>query len=38
LLRGLIEVLPRFADKRQAVSIASEIQHSIGGYLLTITA
>jgi predicted PurR-regulated permease PerM len=37
LLRGLIEVLPTFSDKRQAVDIASEIQHQIGGYLLTIT-
>jgi predicted PurR-regulated permease PerM len=37
LLRGLIEVLPRFSDKRQAATIASEIQHRIGGYLLTIT-
>jgi predicted PurR-regulated permease PerM len=37
LLRGLIEVLPRFSDKRQAVAIAAEIQHNIGGYLLTIT-
>src|SRR3954449_9257981 len=37
LLRGLIEVLPRFSDKRQAVDIANEIQRQIGGYLLTIT-
>jgi predicted PurR-regulated permease PerM len=37
LLRGLIEVLPRFSDKRQAATIATEIQHHIGGYLLTIT-
>jgi predicted PurR-regulated permease PerM len=37
LLRGFIEVLPRFSDKRQAVAIATEIQHHIGGYLLTIT-
>jgi predicted PurR-regulated permease PerM len=37
LLRGLIEVLPRFSDKRQAVAIAIEIQQNIGGYLLTIT-
>jgi predicted PurR-regulated permease PerM len=37
LLRGLIEVLPRFSDKRQAVAIATEIQRNIGGYLLTIT-
>ncbi len=37
LLNGLIEVLPRFADKRQAVDIATEIQQQIGGYLLTIS-
>ena len=37
LLRGLIEVLPRFSDKRQAATIATEIQQHIGGYLLTIT-
>lgn len=37
LLRGLIEVLPTFADKRKAADIASEIQHQIGGYLFTIT-
>jgi predicted PurR-regulated permease PerM len=37
LLRGLIEVLPRFADKRQAVDIAGEIQRQIGGYLVVIT-
>jgi predicted PurR-regulated permease PerM len=37
LLRELIEVLPRFSDKRQAVAIATEIQQHIGGYLLTIT-
>jgi predicted PurR-regulated permease PerM len=37
LLKGLIEVLPRLADKREAVTIATEVQHHIGGYLLTIT-
>ena len=37
LLKGFIEVLPRFSDKRQAVEIASEIQRQIGGYLFTIT-
>ena len=37
LLRGLIEVLPRFSDKRQAADIATEIQRQIGGYLFTIT-
>jgi predicted PurR-regulated permease PerM len=37
LLRGLIEILPRLSDKRQALDIAFEIQRNIGGYLLTIT-
>ena len=37
LLRGFVEVLPRFADKRQAVQIANEIEENITGYLLTIT-
>jgi predicted PurR-regulated permease PerM len=37
LLRGFVEVLPRFSDKRQAVEIASEIETNITGYLLTIT-
>jgi predicted PurR-regulated permease PerM len=36
MLRALIEVLPRFADKRRAVEIAGEIQASIASYLLTI--
>jgi predicted PurR-regulated permease PerM len=36
MLRALIEILPRFKDKRQAVEIASEIQESIGKYLTTI--
>jgi predicted PurR-regulated permease PerM len=38
LLRGFIEILPRISDKQQAVDIAFEIQRSIGGYLLTISA
>jgi predicted PurR-regulated permease PerM len=37
LLRGLIEILPRLRDKRQAVDIAVETQRQIGGYLVTIT-
>lgn len=37
LLRGFIEVLPTFSDKRRAAEIASEIQQQIGGYLVTIT-
>ena len=37
LLRGFVEVLPRFKDKRTTVEIASEIEENISGYLLTIT-
>jgi predicted PurR-regulated permease PerM len=37
LLRGFIDILPRFSDKQQAVEIAFEIQRNIGGYLITIT-
>ena len=37
LMRGLIEVLPRFRDKRRAVEIASQIQANIGSYLATVT-
>jgi predicted PurR-regulated permease PerM len=37
LLRGFVEVLPRFKDKCTAVEIATEIEENISGYLLTIT-
>ncbi|WP_336491950.1 AI-2E family transporter [Methylobacterium nigriterrae] len=37
LLRGFVEVLPTFSNKRQAVEIAHEIGTNISGYLLTIT-
>ena len=37
LLKGFIEVLPTFSDKRRAAEIANEIQSQIGGYLITIT-
>src|ERR1700704_3545745 len=37
LLRGFIQILPRFSDKQQAIDIAFEIQRNIGGYLITIT-
>jgi predicted PurR-regulated permease PerM len=37
LLRGFVEVLPRFKDKRTAVEIANETEQNISGYLLTIT-
>ncbi|NPU67198.1 AI-2E family transporter [Bradyrhizobium sp. 83012] len=37
-LRRLVEVLPNFADKRQAVDIFQQIEADISAYLLTITA
>jgi predicted PurR-regulated permease PerM len=37
LLRGLVEVMPGFQEKRQVVEIAAEIEDNIGAYLLTIT-
>ena len=37
LLHRLVEVLPSFADKRRAVSIAREIEGNISMYLATIT-
>lgn len=36
-LRRLVEILPRFKDKRQAVDISQQIERDISGYLLTIT-
>ncbi len=36
-LRRLVEVLPRFASKRQAVDISQQIGHDISAYLLTIS-
>ncbi len=37
LLRGLVEVMPRFQEKRQVVEIAAEIEDNISAYLLTIS-
>jgi predicted PurR-regulated permease PerM len=37
-LRRLVEVLPNFSDKRQAVDISQQIEADISAYLLTITA
>ena len=37
LLRGLVEVMPGFQEKRQVVEIAAEIEDNIGAYLLTIS-
>jgi predicted PurR-regulated permease PerM len=37
-LRRMVEVLPRFRDKRQAVDISQQIQEDISAYLVTVTA
>jgi len=37
LLLGLIEVMPRFQEKRRVVEIVAEIEDNVGTYLLTIT-
>jgi predicted PurR-regulated permease PerM len=36
-LRRLVEVLPNFSGKRQAVEISQHIEHDISAYLITIT-
>jgi len=36
-LRRFVEVLPRFADKREAVEISLHIERDLSAYLLTIT-
>ncbi len=36
-LRRLVEVLPNFSDKRQAVEISQHIEHDVSAYLITIT-
>jgi predicted PurR-regulated permease PerM len=36
-LRRLVEILPRFSDKRQAIEISQHIEHDISAYLITIT-
>jgi predicted PurR-regulated permease PerM len=36
-LRRLVEILPRFKDKRQAVHISQQIEEDISAYLITIT-
>jgi len=36
-LRRVVEMLPRFKDKRQAVDISQQIEQDISTYLLTIT-
>lgn len=37
-LRRIVEILPTFGNKRQAVDISQQIQEDISAYLLTITA
>ncbi|MBR1146763.1 AI-2E family transporter [Bradyrhizobium sp. AUGA SZCCT0431] len=37
-LRRIVEILPTFTNKRQAVDISQQIQEDISGYLVTITA
>jgi predicted PurR-regulated permease PerM len=36
-LRRLVEILPRFKDKRQAVDLSQQIEDNISAYLVTIT-
>jgi predicted PurR-regulated permease PerM len=36
-LRRLVEILPRFKNKRQAVDISQQIERDVSGYLFTIT-
>lgn len=36
-LRRLVEILPRFKDKRQAVGISQQIESDVSAYLFTIT-
>jgi predicted PurR-regulated permease PerM len=36
-LRRVVEILPRFGDKRQAVDISQKIESDISAYLITIT-
>jgi predicted PurR-regulated permease PerM len=36
-LRRLVEILPTFRDKRQAIEISLQIEHDISAYLITIT-
>ena len=37
-LRRVVEILPRFKDKRRAVELSLHVQRDISAYLLTITA
>nr|WP_294554635.1 AI-2E family transporter [uncultured Rhodopila sp.] len=35
-LRRLVEILPRFKDKRQAVELSADIERNVSAYLLTV--
>jgi predicted PurR-regulated permease PerM len=37
-LRRIVELLPKFRDKRQAVDISQQIERDVSAYLVTITA
>jgi predicted PurR-regulated permease PerM len=37
-LRRIVEILPKFSDKRQAIDISQQIEEDISAYLVTITA
>jgi predicted PurR-regulated permease PerM len=37
-LRRIVEILPKFSNKRQAVDISQQIEEDISAYLVTITA
>src|SRR6478672_2561022 len=37
-LRRVVEILPKFSNKRQAVDISQQIQQDVSAYLVTITA
>ena len=36
-LRRLVEILPRFRDKRHAVELSADIERNVSAYLLTVT-
>jgi len=36
-LRRMVEILPRFKDKRQAVELSQHIERDVSAYLLTVT-
>jgi predicted PurR-regulated permease PerM len=36
-LRRLVEILPRFSDKRQAIEISQHIEDDVSAYLITVT-